>query len=74
MRRLPDQRALEPRLVATLQLRHRVVDVVDGDRGNADETVAVDAAVLDQPVVVDAEAGLLQPGVGHGEEAQASVG
>src|SRR6185503_19519992 len=70
MRRLPDERALQPRQVAALELLHRMIDVIDGDHGHADEALHVRAAVVDQPVVVDAEAGFLQAGVCLGEETQ----
>src|SRR5207237_1786400 len=70
MRRLPDERAMEAGLAAALELLHRVVDVVHRDRRDADEAIAIDAAIFQQPVVVGPEAGLLQPGVALREEAK----
>src|SRR2546422_8486134 len=70
MGRLPDQCALEPRLVAALQLLDGTVDVVDGDGRNADEALAVHAAVFDQPVVEEEKARFLHSGVMKGIETQ----
>src|SRR5258706_5348596 len=67
MRRLPDQRALETGFTAAFELFDAVVDVVNRDRRNTDQTAGVGAAVIDQPVVVSAEASFLQPGVVDGE-------
>ena len=60
MWRLPDQRTSHAHLPRALELRHRMVDVVGGDAGETDEPVRGDRAVLDEPVVVGAEARLLQ--------------
>src|SRR5438067_5973157 len=70
MRRLPDERAFQPLPAAALELLHRLVDVVHRDRRDADEAVRRDAAVLEQPIVVDAKAGLLQPRVREREKAE----
>src|SRR5439155_13825683 len=63
MWRLRDKAASEPRLAAAFQLLDRVIHVIDRDGGNADEAVPGHAAVLDQPIVIEAKAGFLQPGI-----------
>ena len=65
--RLPDESAFEAAITAAAKLLHRLVDVVDRDGGDADQPIQRRLAVLKQPVVVDAEAGLLQGRIVDGE-------
>ena len=49
---------------------HRRVDVIDGNRRDADQARGRDPEIVDQPVVVRAKAGLLKPRVVHAEVRQ----
>ena len=57
--------------MAALELFDAVVDVVDRDRRNADQPVGVDAAIIDQPIIVNAKARFLQSGIVEREKIQA---
>src|SRR6266540_1223269 len=65
---LPNNRALESRFVASLELFDAVIDVIDRNGRNADEPIRIDAAVVDKPVIVDAKASFLQTGIIESEE------
>ena len=68
MRRLPDDRAFQPGFVAALEFFDAIIDVVHRNRRNTDQPVGVGTAIIDQPVVVNAEAGFLQAGIVESEE------
>ena len=70
MRRLPDDRALQAGFGTALQLFYRLIDVVNRDSGNTDQALGRHLTILDQPIVVRPEAGLLQFSVVHGEVRQ----
>ena len=70
VRRLPDERALEPRLGAALQFLDRLVDVVHGDGRHPHQPVGRHRAIVHHPVVVGAKRHLLKLGVVHGEMRQ----
>src|SRR5690242_15565658 len=63
MRRLPDDRALQPRLTTAFQFFDSVFNVVNRNRGNTDQAIGIDAAIIDEPVVVNAKARLLESGI-----------
>ena len=69
-RRLPHDDAAQTQLVTPLDFAHGVVDVVRRDRRDADQLFRRGGAVLDQPVVVDAEARLLQRRIAEAEEGE----
>ena len=54
--------------MATLELFDAVVDIVNGNGRNTDQTISIGTAIIDQPVVVNAEAGFLQAGIIESEE------
>ena len=68
MRRLPDDRPFQPGLAAALEFLDAVVDVVNRDGGNADQAGCVGAAIVDQPIVVNAKTFFLQSGIVETEE------
>src|SRR5215468_2468771 len=70
MRRLPDDRSFEAGLRTTLQLLYRAIDIIDRDRADTDQTIRSDFAIINQPVVVCSETGLLQLRIIHGEVRQ----
>src|SRR5262245_41272451 len=70
MRRLPDDRPFEAGLRTTLQLLYCPIDVIDRYRPDADQTIGSDFAIINQPVVVCSETGVLQLCVVHGEVRQ----
>src|SRR5207253_10580998 len=70
MWRLPDNGAFESGLVTALQLFNADIYVIDRDGWNTDQPTRVDAAVFDQPIVVDAEKGLLHSSIVEGEKIQ----
>src|SRR6266536_5918222 len=70
MRRLPDDRSLETGLCATLQLLYRPVDVIDRDRSDTNQTIRSNLTIINQPIVVRSETGLLKLCVVHGEVRQ----
>ena len=70
MRRLPDDQALQAGFGAALELFYRLINVVNRDSGNTDQALGRHLAILDQPIVVCPEAGLLQFSIIHGEVRQ----
>src|SRR5215471_20831686 len=70
MRRLPDDRSPESGFGATFQLLYCPVDIIDRDRADADQTIRSNFAIINQPVVVCSETGLLQLCIIHGEVRQ----
>src|SRR5215471_10646290 len=70
MRRLPDDRSPESGFGATFQLLYCPVDIIDRDRADADQTIRSNFAIINQPVVVRSETGLLQLCIVHGEVRQ----
>src|SRR5262249_42171113 len=73
-RRAPDHRALETELHAAFQLRGPGLGIIERDHGKAGHALRRMSAVCGQPVVVDAEALLLEPGVLEPEDAEAERG
>src|SRR5688572_26214873 len=47
MGRLPNDRPFQPRLAATFELFNAIVDVIDRDGRDADQSVGIDAAIID---------------------------
>src|ERR1041385_8496235 len=70
VRYFPDRDAVEAAFLAALHLGDAAVGVVERDRGAADQTMRRDAAIIHQPIVVDAEAGFLHARVVEREEAE----
>src|SRR5262245_3079439 len=68
MRRLPDDRAFQSGFMAALEFFEAVVDVVNRNSRDADQPMGVDAAVIDQPIVVNPKAGFLQAGIVESKE------
>src|SRR6266545_2619703 len=68
MGRLPNDRAFQSGFVASLEFFDAVIDVIDRNGRNADQPIRIDAAVIDKPVVVDAEASFLQTGIVESEK------
>src|ERR1051325_7148863 len=62
-RHLPDQAADQACFLAAFEFLDRVLDVVKRNHWNADEAPWRDFAVVDQPVIGDLKAGLLNVGV-----------
>src|ERR1044071_7951620 len=65
---LPDDRALQTGFLAAFELFDALLDVRHWNRGDPDQSIAIDAAVLDQPVVINAKTGLLEAGIIEREE------
>ena len=65
---MPDDRPLQTGFVAPFELFDTVVDIVHRNGGDPDQTISIDAAIIDQPVVVDAKTGFLQPGIIESKE------
>src|SRR5262245_35288967 len=70
MRRLPDDRALYAGLGAALEFLYGFIDIVDGDRSDADQALRRHSTVFDQPVVISTETDRLELAVVHGEVRQ----
>src|SRR5882672_12501441 len=70
MRRLPDDRSLKAGLRATLQLLYSPVDVINRDRSDTNQTIGSNLTIINQPIVVRSETGLLKLCVVHGEVRQ----
>src|SRR5262245_15962050 len=70
-RRAPDHRAPQAQLHAALELRGARLGLVERDHGQAGHALRRVAAVRGEPVVVDAEALLLKPGVLEPEDTEA---
>src|ERR1051325_6570638 len=68
MRRLPDDCPLQTGFVAALELFDPMIDVVHWNRRDADQSIGIDAAIIDQPIVIDAKTGFLQAGIIEGEQ------
>src|ERR1700754_1443102 len=70
MRCLPDDRSLKAGLRAALQLLYRTVDVINRDRSDTNQTIGSNLTIINQPIVVGSETGLLQLCVVHREVRQ----
>src|SRR3954451_296465 len=57
---VPDKSTLQPHVGAALQLLDGILDVISGDTRNAHKPAGCRRAILDKPVVVDAEARFLK--------------
>src|SRR5207247_6322535 len=67
MRRLPDDRALQAGFGAPLQLFYRLINVVNRDSSNTDQALGRHLTMLNQPIVIHPDAGLLPSSVINGE-------
>ena len=65
---LPDDRALQTSFVAALELLDALLDIIHWNRGDPDQAIGTDAAVVDQPVVINAKTGFLQARIIEREE------
>src|SRR5687767_6805994 len=73
-RHLPNQTTDEPGFLAALQFFDRVLDVVERDHRNTDQTARRYLAVIDHPIIGNLETGFLKLRVFHGKEAQSERG
>src|SRR5713226_10592779 len=59
-RRAPDKSASQSRLGASLQFRARPLDIVQRDQRTSDQPLWIGPAIVNHPLVVSFEAGLLE--------------
>src|SRR2546428_7086318 len=70
VRRLPYDRSPQSSFMTALQFPDGMIDVVDGNRGDADQSLRRGLAILNQPVIVDSKTGFLQARVIERKEIQ----